>query len=109
MSWLINKKDIEWLKGLFGLKPKPQPVEEPIKEIIYTPYETVVVKAQIQETELQRYAVIDPNYTETQVKNQLALDIMEQLLAHNLMEFRSTIAFNGNKVVEAILLVSVKK
>jgi hypothetical protein len=109
MNWLINKKDIEWLKGLFGIKPKPQPIEEPVKEIIYTPYETIMVKAQIQETEIQRYAIIDPNYTENQVKNQLALDIMEQLLAHDLMEFKSTTAFNGNKVVEAVLLVSIKK
>jgi hypothetical protein len=22
MSWLLNKKDIEWFKGLFGIKPK---------------------------------------------------------------------------------------
>ena len=78
MSWLINKKDIEWFKGLFGIKPKPEPKPEPIKEIIHTPFETVVLKARISEPELQRYAVIDPNYTMTQVKNQLAIELMEK-------------------------------
>ena len=43
MSWLINKKDIEWFKGLFRTKPKPEPKPEPIREIIHIPYETLKI------------------------------------------------------------------
>jgi hypothetical protein len=110
MSWLLNKKDIEWFKGLFGIKskPKPEPKPEPIKEIIHTPFETVVLKARISEPELQRYAVIDPNYTMTQVKNQLAIELMEQIINQNLIEYKSIQDFNQN-IIEAQILVSIKK
>ncbi len=110
MSWLINKKDIEWFKGLFGIKskPKPEPKPEPIKEIVYTPFETVVLRARISEPELQRYAVIDPNYTMTQVKNQLAIELMEQIMNQNLIEYKSIQDF-GQNIVEAQILVSIKK
>ncbi len=108
MSWLINKKDIEWFKRLFGIKPKPEPIPEPVKEIIYTPFETVVLRARISEPELQRYAVIDPNYTMTQVKNQLAIELMEQIINQNLIEYKSIQDFNQN-IIEAQILVSIKK
>jgi len=108
MSWLINKKDIEWFKGLFGIKPKPEPIPEPVKEIVYTPYETVVLRARISEPELQRYAIIDPNYTMTQVKNQLAIELMEQIMNQNLIEYKSIQDFNQN-IIEAQILVSIKK
>lgn len=108
MSWLINKKDIEWFKRLFGIKPKPEPIPEPVKEIVYTPYETVVLRARISEPELQRYAIIDPNYTMTQVKNQLAIELMEQIMNQNLIEYKSIQDF-GQNIVEAQILVSIKK
>ena len=108
MSWLINKKDIEWFKSLFRAKPKPEPKPEPIKEIIHTPFETVVLRACISEPELQRYAVIDPNYTMTQVKNQLVIELMEQIINQNLIEYKSIQDFNQN-IIEAQILVSIKK
>ncbi len=108
MSWLINKKDIEWFKGLFRTKPKPEPKPEPIREIIHIPYETLMLKARISEPELQRYAVIDPNYTMTQVKNQLAIELMEQIINQNLIEYKSIQDF-GQNIVEAQILVSIKK
>ena len=111
MSWLLNKKDIEWFKGLFGIKPKPEPIPEPIKEIIYTPYETLVLRARVNESELQRYAIIDPNYTETQIRNQLATDLMEQILNQNLIEFKRVedyYEFNQS-FIEAQILISIKK
>ncbi len=108
MSWLINKKDIEWFKRLFGIKPKPEPIPEPVKEIVYTPYETVVLRARISEPELQRYAIIDPNYTMTQVKNQLVIELMEQIMNQNLIEYKSIQDF-GQNIVEAQILVSIKK
>ena len=108
MSWLINKKDIEWFKGLFRTKPKPEPKPEPVREIIHIPYETLMLKARISEPELQRYAVIDPNYTMTQVKNQLAIELMEQIINQNLIEYKSIQDF-GQNIVEAQILVSIKK
>jgi hypothetical protein len=113
MSWLLNKKDIEWVKGLFGIKPKPEPEQqpEPIREIVHTPYETVMLRARVSETELQRYAIIDPNYTETQIKNELAMDLMQQILNQHLIEFKrieNYYEFNQS-FIEATLLVSIKK
>jgi hypothetical protein len=108
MNWLLNKKDIEWIKGLFGIKPKPEPQPEPIKEIIYTPYETLVLRARVGEPELQRYAVIDPNYTMTQVKNQLAMELLEQIVNQDLIEFNQVQDF-GQNIIEAQLLISIKK
>jgi hypothetical protein len=111
MSWLLNKKDIEWFKGLFGIKPKPELKPEPIKEITHTPYETVMLRARVSEPQLQRYAVVDPNYTETQIKNQLALELMEQILNQNLIEFKRVenyYEFNQS-FIEAQILVSIKK
>ena len=113
MNWIINKKDIEWFKGLFGVKPKPEPVvvPEPIREIVHTPFETIMLRARVSESELQRYAVIDPNYTETQIRNQLASELMEQILNQNLIEFKRVenyYEFNQS-FIEAQLLISIKK
>jgi hypothetical protein len=108
MSWLLNKKDIEWFKGLFGIKPKPEPVPESVREIIHTPYETIVLRARVDGHELQRYAVIDPNYTMTQVKNQLAIELLEQIVNQDLIEFKQIQDF-GQNIVEAQILVSIKK
>ena len=108
MSWLLNKKDIEWFKGLFRTKPKPEPKPEPIREIIHIPYETLMLKARISEPELQRYAIVDPNYTMTQVKNQLAIELMEQIINQNLIEYKHIQDF-GQNIVEAQILVSIKK
>lgn len=111
MKWFLNKKDIEWFKGLFGIKPKPELQPEPVREIVYTPYETVMLRARVSETELQRYAIIDPNYTETQIKNQLAMDLMEQILNQHLIEFKRVENYNefNQSFIEATMLVSIKK
>ena len=102
---------LKFIANLFGIKPKPEPVPEPIKEIVYTPYETIVLRARVSESELQRYAIIDPNYTETQIRNQLAVDLMEQILNQNLIEFKRVenyYEFNQS-FIEAQILVSIKK
>jgi len=107
-NWLINKKDIEWFKGLFGIKPKPEPKPEPIREIIHTPFETIMLKARVSEPEIQRYAVVDPNYTMEQVKNQLAIELMEQIINQNLIEYKQIQDF-GQNIIEAQILISIKK
>ena len=111
MKWFLNKKDIEWFKGLFGIKPKPEPQPEPVREIVYTPYETIMLRARVSENELQRYAIIDPNYTETQIKNELAMDLMEQILNQHLIEFKRVENYNefNQSFIEATMLVSIKK
>jgi hypothetical protein len=108
IDWLLNKKDIEWFKGLFGIKPKPEHQPEVIREIVHTPYDTLALRARVSEPELQRYAVVDPNYTMNQAQNQLALDLMEQIINQNLIEFKQIQDF-GQNIIEATILVSIKK
>jgi hypothetical protein len=97
---------MNWLKKLF--KPKPKPIPEPVKEIIYIPYETIVLKSRISNSGIQRYMGIDPNYAMTQIQNQLALELLEQIVNQNLIEFKQTQDF-GQNIVEAQILVSIKK
>jgi hypothetical protein len=98
---------MNWLKKLFQKKLEPQP--EPIKEIIHIPYETIMLRAQIQEPAFTRVGyMVDSNYIVTQVKNQLAMELLEQIVNQNLIEFKQVQEF-GQNVVEAQILVSIKK
>ena len=98
---------MNWLKKLFQKKLEPQP--EPIKEIIHIPYETIMLRARIQEPAFTRVGyMVDSNYIVTQVKNQLATELLEQIVNQNLIEFKQVQEF-GQNVVEAQILVSIKK
>ena len=97
---------MNWLKKLFTKKPKPQP--ELIQEIIHIPYKTIVLTARIQEPEFTRIGnMIDTNYIVTQVKNQLAMELLEQIVNQDLIEFKQIQDF-GQNIIEARLLVSIK-
>jgi hypothetical protein len=98
---------MSWLKKLFQKKLEPQP--EPIKEIIHIPYETIMLRARIQEPAFTRVGyMVDSNYIVTQVKNQLATELLEQIVNQNLIEFKQVQEF-GQNIVEAQILVSIKK
>jgi hypothetical protein len=97
---------MSWLKKLFKSKPQPQP--EPIREIIHIPYETLILKARISEPEMPRYAIVDPNYAMNQVKSQLAMELLEQIVNQDLIKFENIQDF-GHNIVEATILVSIKK
>ena len=98
---------MSWLKKLFKSKPQPQP--EIIKEIIHIPYETIMLRARIQEPAFTRVGyMVDSNYIVTQVKNQLATELLEQIVNQNLIEFKQVQEF-GQNTVEAQILVSIKK
>jgi hypothetical protein len=98
---------MNWLKKLFQKKLEPQP--EPIKEIIHIPYETIMLRARIQEPAFTRVGyMVDSNYIVTQVKNQLATELLEQIVNQNLIEFKQVQEF-GQNIVEAQILVSIKK
>jgi hypothetical protein len=98
---------MNWLKKLFQKKLEPQP--EPIKEIIHIPYETIMLRARIQEPAFTRVGyMVDSNYIVTQVKNQLATELLEQIVNQNLIEFKQVQEF-GQNMVEAQILVSIKK
>jgi hypothetical protein len=96
---------MNWLKKLF--KSKPEPIPEPIREIIHVPYETIVLKSRISDSEMKRYARIDSNYAMTQIQNQLAMELLEQIINQNLIEFKQTQDF-GQNIIEAQILVSIK-
>jgi hypothetical protein len=98
---------MSWLKKLFKSKPQPQP--EIIKEIIHIPYETIMLRARIQEPAFTRVGyMVDSNYIVTQVKNQLATELLEQIVNQNLIKFKQVQEF-GQNIVEAQILVSIKK
>jgi hypothetical protein len=98
---------MNWLEKLFQKKLEPQP--EPIKEIIHIPYETIMLRARIQEPAFTRVGyMVDSNYIVTQVKNQLATELLEQIVNQNLIEFKQVQEF-GQNIVEAQILVSIKK
>ena len=98
---------MSWLKKLFKSKPQPQP--EIIKEIIHIPYETIMLRARIQEPAFTRVGyMVDSNYIVTQVKNQLATELLEQIVNQNLIEFKQVQEF-GQNIVEAQILVLIKK
>jgi hypothetical protein len=105
---LFNKKDFDWLFAKLGYVPKS--INEPTYVVKTTEekYNTVIVKARVEETTLQRYAIVDSNYGENQIKNQLALDLMEQIVIGNFIEYKRVDDFN-HKFIEATLLVSIKK
>jgi hypothetical protein len=105
---LFNKKDFDWLFAKLGYVPKS--INEPthIFKTTEEKYNTIIVKARVEETTLQRYVIVDPNYSETQIKNELAIDLMQQIMASNFIEYKRVDDFN-NKFIEATLLVSIKK
>lgn len=105
---LFNKKDFDWLFAKLGYVPKLTNEPTHVVKIIEEKFNTIVVKARIEETTLQRYAIVDPNYSETQIKNELALDLMQQVIANNLIEYKRVDDFN-HKFIEATLLISIKK
>lgn len=105
---LFNKNDFDWLFAKLGYVPKSTNESNHVIKVVEEKYNTIVVKARVEKTALQRYAIIDPNYSESQIKNQLALDLMEQIINSNFIEYRNIDDFN-HQFVEATLLVSIKK
>jgi hypothetical protein len=99
---------MSWLKKLFKSKPQPQPQPEIIREIVHIPYETLVLKARISEPEMPRYAIVDSNYAMNQVKSQLAMELLEQIVNQDLIKFENIQDF-GHNIVEATILVLIKK
>jgi hypothetical protein len=105
---LFNKKDFDWLFAKLGYVPKSTNEPTHVIKITEEKFNTVIIKARVEETALQRYAIVDPNYSETQIKNELAIDLMQQIMASNFIEYKRVDDFN-HKFIEATLLISVKK
>ena len=98
---------MKWIKKIFKLIPKSQPQPEPVKEIINSLFETRILRARISKPSNQHFN-IDPNYVLTQNKNQLALELLEQIVNQDLIEFTQTQDF-GQNIIEAEILISIKK
>ena len=97
--------EMKWIKKIFKSTPKSQP--ESVKEIINSSFETRILRARISKPSNQHFN-IDPNYVLTQNKNQLALELLEQIVNQNLIEFIQTQDF-GQNIIEAEILISIKK
>ena len=52
--------------------------------------------------------MIDANYVINQLKSQLAMELLEQIVNQDLIEFNQTQDF-GQNIVEAQILISIKK
>ena len=98
---------MKWIKKIFKSTPKSQPQPEPVKEIIDSLFETRILRARISKPSNQHFN-IDPNYVLTQNKNQLALELLEQIVNQDLIEFTQTQDF-GQNIIEAEILISIKK
>lgn len=96
---------MSWLRKLFE-QEKKEIVSEPIKEIIHIPYKTFVLKARAQNPNFNN--MIDANYVINQLKSQLAMELLEQIVNQDLIEFNQTQDF-GQNIVEAQILISIKK
>ena len=93
------------LRKLFE-QEKKEIVSEHIKEIIHIPYKTFVLKARAQNPNFNN--MIDANYVINQLKSQLAMELLEQIVNQDLIEFNQTQDF-GQNIVEAQILISIKK
>jgi hypothetical protein len=96
---------MSWLRKLFE-QEKQEIIPEPVREIIHIPYETFVLKARTQNPNFNN--VIDPNYVVNQLKSQLAMELLEQIVNQDLIEFNQIQDF-GQNIVEAQILISIKK
>ena len=99
--------EMKWIKKIFKLTPKPQPEPKPVREIMDSLFETRILRARISKP-LNQHFNIDPNYVLTQNKNQLALELLEQIVNQDLIEFTQTQDF-GQNIIEAEILISIKK
>lgn len=108
MSWFITKKDIEWFKGLFRKKlPKTNPIN-PLVENKVIPYRTpnyVIVRSRYHLTPQLKMSK-DFAYSESIIKQQIAKDIVNQLVNNdNLIEWIGTNEFGEDWIEGKIKII----
>lgn len=76
---IFNQNDIDWLKKLFGIKPKEQPTKE-LGGVVPQAYEPIVLKSSRKREDLGlRIQHLPPSYIEDEIKKEIIIDLMTQL------------------------------
>lgn len=88
---IFNQNDIDWLKKLFGIKPKPEPIRiDKYAGILHQVYEPVVIKVSRRRQDLMEYIIHQkPDLIEAELKKEIMIDIIGQLYNdQSLVNFR---------------------
>lgn len=76
---IFNQDDIDWLKKVFGIKPKKQSTKDFVG-IIHQAYEPIVLKSSRKREDLGlRIQHLPPSYIEDEIKKEIIIDLMTQL------------------------------
>lgn len=78
---IFNQKDIDWLKKLFGIKPKLEPIRiDKYAGIFNQKHEPVLIKVSRRRQDLMEYIVHQkPDLIEAELKKEIMIDIVGQL------------------------------
>jgi hypothetical protein len=106
---IFNQKDIDWLKKLFGIKPKPEPIQIDINKyagMFRQEYEPVMIKVSRRRQDLIEYIVHQkPDLIEAELKKEIMIDIIGQLYNdQSLVNF----SYNG-ETLQATLIIQKPK
>ena len=107
INLIFNQNDIDWLKKLFGIKPKPEPIRiDKYAGILHQVYEPVVIKVSRRRQDLMDYIVhLRPDLIEAELKKEIMIDIIGQLYNdQGLIDFR----YDG-ETLQATLIVQKSK
>lgn len=108
MIWETLKKDIEWIKGLFKKKlPKTNPINPLVEDKIIPHHNKsyVIVRSRCHLTPQLKMSR-DFNYSESIIKQQIAKDIVNQLINNdNLIEWIGTNEFGEDWIEGRIKII----
>lgn len=104
---IFNQNDIDWLKKLFGVKPKPEPIRiDKYAGMFRQEYEPVVIKVSRRRQDLMEHMVhLRPDFIEAELKKEIMIDIVGQLYND-----QSLVNFNYNgETLQATLIIQKPK
>ena len=104
---IFNQNDIDWLKKLFGIKPKPEPIRiDKYAGVFHPTYEPVTIKASRKRENLGlRVQHLPPSYIEDEMKKEIIIDLMTQLYTNQgLIQYQT-----DGETLEATLTVQKSK
>jgi hypothetical protein len=87
---IFNQNDIDWLKKVFGIKPKEQPTKDFVG-VVHQAYEPIVLKSSRKREDLGlRIQHLPPSYIEEEIKKEIIIDLMTQLHSNpDLVQYRT--------------------
>jgi hypothetical protein len=104
---IFNQNDIDWLKKLFGIKSKPEPIRiDKYTGIFYQTYEPTIIKVSCRHADLGLQTQhLPPSYIEDEMKKQIIIDLMTQLHStEGLIQYKT-----DGETLEATLIIQKSK